>query len=381
MAVYKRGGTWYARIYWRDALKNRHSKSKGGFKTKKEANDWYANERSKHIKGLKIDKNPVFAEYFWEFYQTFKEPHVRFATKKTYKRANNILKDYWKTTKIKEIDKASWQKFLNYLSKKYARSSNVSICKQYHAAIINALNDGIIYMDFTYNTKIGGVNTKTRVDKVTFPSLKQIKQINQTAKDRRSIYLMSAKDITLHGRKVGDDKGNITDYVIMTQIMTGMRIGEALGLKWHNLHDDTIDIHHSYESDTHVLGPTKNQASYRTISINPSLVKILKELKVNGTDYVFGAKTTGLPPTRQAVENELYRILKLDSIPSEGFSSHTLRHCHVALLVGWGADIYEIRDRMGHSNIGTTLNTYGYLLSENKKSNDKLITSSLEQLM
>ena len=37
MAIYKRGKVWYARLYWRDRTNRRHSKSKGGFKTKNEA--------------------------------------------------------------------------------------------------------------------------------------------------------------------------------------------------------------------------------------------------------------------------------------------------------------------------------------------------------
>lgn len=64
------------------------------------------------------------------------------------------------------------------------------------------------------------------------------------------------------------------------------------------------------------------------------------------------------------------------NIPTEAFSNHMLRHAHVALLLHWGANIYEICDRMGHSSIRTTLETYGYLMDETKQQNTKLIVFS-----
>lgn len=383
MAVYKRGKVWYARLYWRDAQKKRHSKTKGGFKTKRLASDWYATERAKHNEGIKVDKNPIFVDYFWKHYEIFSKPHCRYATRRTFKRARDILENYWKDTRIKEINKTKWQEFLNFLGKKYAKTSNVMIFKKYHSAIMSAIDEGIITIDFTRKTKITGCQARTRMDKVHFPSVAQIKKINQVAMARRSPRLMSASTMSSHNVTKEKDEGNLADYLLSTQIMTGARLGEASGLRWKDLHfdNDTIDIHHSYNSDNHQLGPTKTKSSYRTISVNKSLLNMLLELKVNDCDYVFGSKATKLPPNELSVNNELRRVLKEAGVPSEGFSSHTLRHAHVALLLHYGADWYEIRDRMGHTDIKTTLDRYGYLTEESKKNNDELIRNSLSNLM
>ena len=41
---------------------------------------------------------------------------------------------------------------------------------------------------------------------------------------------------------------------------------------------------------------------------------------------------------------------------------HGLRHCHVSQLIAANVNIKTIQRRVGHSNIKTTLDTYGHLL-------------------
>lgn len=374
MAIFKRGRVWYARLYWRDKSGRRRSKSKGGFKTRNEASAWYAQAKTKLAQGYDIKSNPVFVDYYWHFYKTFKEPKLRPSTKKSYHTALLPLKEYWHKTRLKDITHDDWQQFMNWMGKKYAKSSVRMFRKKYHSAIYNALDDGIIARDFTQRITVTGTTKRTRLDKVRMLSVDDIEKLIKLAKSRRR---------TTQRADVTNLKGNISDYVILTMILTGMRIGECLALKWHNLHYDssTIDVHHEYEADSHYLGPVKTPSSYRTITVNNQLLDTLKELKVNHTDYVFGVSNRKLPPSRQAVDRELIRMMEELNIPTEAFSNHMLRHAHVALLLHWGASIYEIRDRMGHSDITTTLNTYGYLINEAKHENTKLITDNFSKLL
>ena len=67
-------------------------------------------------------------------------------------------------------------------------------------------------------------------------------------------------------------------------------------------------------------------------------------------------------------------------IEKQGFHFHSLRHVHVAYLLGKGVDVYAISKRLGHSNITVTLNTYSYLIDEYKAKNDTLIIDKLAQL-
>ncbi|MCY8933968.1 tyrosine-type recombinase/integrase [Bacillus atrophaeus] len=40
---------------------------------------------------------------------------------------------------------------------------------------------------------------------------------------------------------------------------------------------------------------------------------------------------------------------------------HDLRHSHVALLIDQGEDYLVIKERLGHSSVAFTMNTYGHL--------------------
>ena len=67
-------------------------------------------------------------------------------------------------------------------------------------------------------------------------------------------------------------------------------------------------------------------------------------------------------------------------LQKQDFHFHSLRHVHVAYLLGQGVDVYAISKRLGHSNVTITLDTYSYLIDEYKAKNDQLITSKLAAL-
>lgn len=382
MGVYKRGKTWTARVFWRDQHKARHSTSQGGFKTKREATLWFDEKNTQLNKGVSIGSDPVFVEYFWKCYKVFTEPHCRPETKRSFGSARKVLESYWGDTRIKSITPMKWQAFLNYLAKHYAKSSIIMYHKKYHVAVKRAIQENIILSDFTYGSKISrGSHKRTKKDKVKLPSLARIQDILNKLLERRSPFLMSASEITKYGRKAGKDKGNICDYVLIMQILTGARIGEALALRQKDLHpqNNTIDIHHSFDSITRELGPTKTAHSYRTIVVPPQIFSLFDELQEhNHSEYVFGSPTTGLPPAERSVGFELKRVLAILNLPMEGFTTHTLRHAQAAILLHKKVDWYYVMQRMGHSSLRTTLDTYGYLIEESKKIDESQIVGLFE---
>ena len=61
----------------------------------------------------------------------------------------------------------------------------------------------------------------------------------------------------------------------------------------------------------------------------------------------------------------------------EGVRFHDLRHTHVSILIGLGAHPKAIMERLGHSSITVTLNTYGHLFPEL----DESLTEGLEGVL
>ncbi|AMS08280.1 hypothetical protein AYI71_05465 [Limosilactobacillus oris] len=89
----------------------------------------------------------------------------------------------------------------------------------------------------------------------------------------------------------------------------------------------------------------------------------------------------GTIPTSTALIKVLRTIMTDCGISKQGFHFHSLRHVHVAYLLGQGVDVYAISKRLGHSDITITLKTYSYLIDEYKAKNDELITQKLAQLL
>ena len=53
---------------------------------------------------------------------------------------------------------------------------------------------------------------------------------------------------------------------------------------------------------------------------------------------------------------------------------HALRHSHASMLIAMGENALVIRDRLGHSDVKTTLGTYGHLYPNvNREVANKLV--------
>ena len=64
------------------------------------------------------------------------------------------------------------------------------------------------------------------------------------------------------------------------------------------------------------------------------------------------------------------------SIGREGFRFHDLRHTYATLLISQGAHPRVVMERLGHSSIQITMNTYGHLFP----SEDEATSNRLEQV-
>jgi integrase len=363
MAVFKRGKYWYARVWW-ETKEGKDSETRGHFLTKKEAQMWYSDQKAKLENGFKLKSNPVFADYFWQWYQTYKEPHLRPETKKRYITTHKIIDSYFGKIKLKKISRMDWQKFINEAGKTRSNITIQLMNRQCRACVKNAVADSIIPRDFTYGVQINGNDSKTRADKVKMLSVAQIKKL-------------------LHYSVEHCKPTVISPYVIAAIILTGARIGEILALKWSNLNEveRTIQIHHSYSADRKELGPTKNKSSYRTIKVNKNLLDLLDQLKQNNSPFVFASSSgTGLPVTMHTVNDTLHTYMQHCKIPDAHFTIHSLRHCHVALLRYYHVDWYEISQRLGHENLTTTLKTYAYMIKEEKRKNSTQVEHILDRL-
>lgn len=132
--------------------------------------------------------------------------------------------------------------------------------------------------------------------------------------------------------------------------VTGMRISEALGLKWKNvdLNKGTICIKQATDTvKRKVKDEPKNVTSYRTIILDPDTFQLLKQLKQPGVskDQLVFTADQGRPLRYNAVRLTLVRALKKSNL--RHIRIHDLRHGVGSILLDEGASVTTAANLLG----------------------------------
>src|SRR6478672_10953142 len=151
---------------------------------------------------------------------------------------------------------------------------------------------------------------------------------------------------------------------------TGVRIGEALGLR----HED-LDV--AGRTVTVLPRPNDNRARVkagvcRTVPASPELMHLYADY-LNGeygaldSDYVFvnlWSEPKGRPWAYPAVYDLVRRLRVRTGID---FGPHQYRHTYATWLLRRGAGMESVRQLLGHVSITTTIDTYGHLTVEDAR--------------
>ena len=102
----------------------------------------------------------------------------------------------------------------------------------------------------------------------------------------------------------------------------------------------------------------KTKRSKKRIDLDDLTIQMLTERYTKKEEYVFSNKD-GTMYSRQAIK--LPKICENAGIKPRSF--HTLRHTHATVLLAAGIHPKIIQERLGHSNISTTLDIYSHLVA------------------
>jgi integrase len=194
-------------------------------------------------------------------------------------------------------------------------------------------------------------------------------------------------------------KGEPVETPVMLACYYGLRRSEILGIKWQSVdfYNRTISIKHKVvpvvdENGKYSLlksNELKTDASYRTLSIDDSLYNYLVSLKAKqeSNKQIFGkgynkeykdyicVNDTGDILQPNYVSKAFKEILVKNGMKVVRF--HDLRHSTASLLLSLGYGHKHIQWLLGHGEIGTTMNIYAHLGTNEKINVIQGISSAL----
>jgi integrase len=239
-----------------------------------------------------------------------------------------------------------------YNNKLKSGTSNRTV-RMIHAVIHRALNQALQM----------GVITRNPSDAVIRPKL--VKKEMKTLTDTQVQTLLLGV------------RGTRFEALYLLAVTTGLREGELLGLKWSDL--DWITRHLSIQRQLqrlHDLGlvfsEPKSASGRRVIVLGTATVEKLREHYQRQqwerlaagerwveNDLIFPT-TIGTPSDWRSLVRSFKKLLQTSSLPNIRF--HDLRHTAATLMLQQGIHPKVVQERLGHSQISLTLDTYSHVL-------------------
>lgn len=157
--------------------------------------------------------------------------------------------------------------------------------------------------------------------------------------------------------------------------MTGMRRGEAVALKWSDLNFSISTLAIRRAADVSASRAVKSTKTYksRSIMIDAKTLEVLSEHKklravlgpefVANDAFIFSTLNNELRIPNDVTARWSRLVVKaqakINDLPS--ITLKGLRHTHATLLFQSGTNPKIVQERLGHSDISTTLNIYTHV--------------------
>ena len=297
---------------------------------------------------------------------------------------NTFVRPKFGKLKISQVKKSDVKRFYNYLADERGLQASTidSIHTVLHQVFDLAVDDGYIRS-----------NPSERV-------LKELKQVHCFQTEKRKALTVAEQELFLdYLRNTPQYRHWYPFFAVM--LGTGLRVGEATGLRWCDidLDEGLIDVNHTLVYYSH--GPQKGcsfnvntpktKAGERVVPMlgfvkeafleereNQKETGISCKASVDGyTDFIFVNRygdTQHLGTLNKAIRRIIRDCNDAQFEKSENpevllphFSCHTLRHTFTTRMCEAGVNIKVIQDALGHADVSTTLGIYADVTKDLRK--------------
>ena len=245
----------------------------------------YADKLARLLSGDSQNKpKHNFAEYAWNWYNTYSAPNVETATATTYKRQLTLhLLPFFDGFTVEDIKTDDVQRFFNSMSG--AKATKQKAKQVLNMILDTALEEGLI-------------------DKNPLKS-KRLKITGAASKYTDTYSVEQMRYLIQH---IGDIKNPVDRAYLALQALHPLRLEEVLGLKWEDIDTDNMVLHirravtHPNRNQPEIKKP-KTEASERDIGLSHIAVDYL--VRGASGEFVFGGEK---PLSYQQVKRMCWRI-------------------------------------------------------------------------
>jgi len=301
--------------------------------------------------GMFSNYNGTLREFLVRWLTQYVTPTLSPTTAETYaKMVNSHIIPALGSIKLIDLKPEHLQRFY---AKEIKSGLSTTTVRHFHMILHKALDHALKW----------GLVTRNVVDAVDSPK-----------NARTEMRILSAEEINLVMKEA---KATPYHALFMTALMTGMRRSELLGLRWSDINLPLAEIsvsrslHQLTAKRETIYRPTKTAKSKRTIALSPNTCQLLSDhldteieqcsglgLKFKSDRPVF-AQFDGKPLRPDSISQLWLRITRKCGLT--GIHLHSLRHTHASILLGQNVHPKIVQERLGHSNITTTLDTYSHV--------------------
>jgi integrase len=357
----KRGDKWSFTVdIGRDpGTGKRQQKTKSGFKTKKAAQEACALMITELSKGMVYhDSKEMILSDLIRIWLEKAKVRVKDTTYKNYFRAceTRIIPAVGQL-RINELSDVIFQQYINRL-----------------------IGEGLSprYIEYIFTCIKGAVDYAVKKRMLPYNPLNDV-EVPRPRRSTHKTWTIDEINRFLHFAKFDNP---IYYIALKIAIHTGMRRGEVLGLTWKDvdLKQQKISVTQSliYDDEGFRFSDLKTASSKRLISIDDDLTNELKRYRakqnqfrlVLSTEYhdmdLVCCREDGKPIYARTLAIHFDSIIKKASVPK--IRLHDLRHTHATILLKLGENPKVVSERLGHSNVTMTLNTYSHVTPDMQKS-------------
>ncbi|PFU90807.1 site-specific integrase [Bacillus anthracis] len=325
-----------------------------GFRTKREAYDTLLKLKAEMLTGEHTGLSKLsYAAYVdeWMKERTFHLQETTYEIQKMY--LENVIKPRIGHFQLRQIEPIHMQKLVNDLviDVGYAPATVHIIFRIVSASLRKAK----ILRLIRDNPTIG----------ITLPKMRKKPEINVWTLEQVNYFIDESKKVHRLTRCY---------IVFVIALLTGMRQGEIMGLRWKDIdfQNQIIYVRQTLTQTAKIKFGAKNNASVRNVHFPAKLIeelklhkkRIVEEKKYYQRDYrdhgLVICTRDGRPMIPRNLRKEFYNLTEKLGLPKIRF--HDLRHTHATMLIQQNVNVKLISERLGHTDIQTTLNTYSHVL-------------------